>query len=147
MALFARTRNSAVREIEVRKGDFRVRLRLSASGVVRTTDPAHTFDRGEGPPEAGDVLVDVVAPIAGVFYRSPSPGESAFVTEGDELHEGQVVGFIEAMKVFNEVVANVAGALVNFVAQEGAELSEGATVLCVRPHDSLKAESDGPNYT
>lgn len=147
MALFARTRNSALKEIEVRKGDFRVRLRRSPSGSVRTADVTRTVDRGENKAEVGVVLVDVVTPIAGVFYRSPSPGESPFVTEGDELHEGQVVGLIEAMKVFNEVVANVAGALVSFAAKEGTELSEGATVLRVRPDDSPKAMSDGPNYT
>ena len=45
----------------------------------------------------------VSSPMAGTFYRSPAPGEPAFVKEGDRVEKGQTVGIIEAMKLMNEI--------------------------------------------
>ena len=51
----------------------------------------------------------VKAPLAGIFYRSPSPEEKPFVMIGDEVKAGQVLGIIEAMKMMNELTAPVDG--------------------------------------
>src|SRR5437879_3942432 len=47
----------------------------------------------------------VVAPLTGMYYARPSPEQAAFVSEGDTVEPGQVVGLIETMKLFNEVTA------------------------------------------
>ena len=53
--------------------------------------------------------IQVKAPLAGIFYRSPSPEEKPFVMIGDEVTAGQVLGIIEAMKMMNELTAPVDG--------------------------------------
>src|SRR5206468_3015601 len=51
----------------------------------------------------------VASPMNGIFYTSPSPNAAPFVKEGDAVASGQVVGLIEAMKVFNEITTNFSG--------------------------------------
>lgn len=57
----------------------------------------------------------VLAPIPGIFYRSPSPGEPPFKQDGDTVAAGDTIGLIEVMKTFNPVVAEVGGSNVKFV--------------------------------
>lgn len=73
----------------------------------------------------------VVAPIMGVFYRSPAPGEPPFVEIGDTVEVGQPVGTIEAMKVFSEVLAEVGGRVKAIPATNGALVQPGETLLAL----------------
>ena len=57
----------------------------------------------------------VVAPIPGIFYRSPSPGEPSFKLDGDTVAAGDTIGLIEVMKTFNPVIAEVGGSNVRFL--------------------------------
>lgn len=66
--------------------------------------------------------VPILSPMVGIFYRAPSPESSHYVEEGDHVEEGDIVGIIEAMKVFNEIVAEVAGKIVRVVAQNEQEV-------------------------
>lgn len=91
-------------------------------------------------------LVDIATPVTGVFYRAPIPGGEPFVSEGDVVHEGQVIGVVEAMKIFNEVVAHMAGKLVRFIVQDGEEVQEGGTVSLISPQDAVTSSSNGPTY-
>jgi len=87
---------------------------------------------GEYPatPEADDEdLLRVEAPVMGVFYRSPAPGEPAFVDIGDTVEVGQPVGIIEAMKVFSEVLSEVAGRVVDIPAKSGALVQPGDVLV------------------
>lgn len=61
----------------------------------------------------------VLSPMNGIYYSTPSPNAPAFVHEGDQVEEGQVVALIEAMKVFNEIVAPHAGTITRIAAQNG----------------------------
>lgn len=64
---------------------------------------------------------EVLTPIPGVFYRRPSPDADPFVSEGDEIGAGDTIGLVEIMKNFQEVEAEAAGRLVEFlVANEDA---------------------------
>ena len=152
LAILARTlldcvRNTAVREIEVRHRGLRIRLRKGAGVVDR---PRKVRETPESVPEpavdesAG--LVDIATPVTGVFYRAPIPGGEPFVSEGDVVREGQVIGVVEAMKIFNEVVAQMAGKLVKFIVQDGEEVQEGGTVSLIRPQDAVTSSSNGPTY-
>ena len=61
----------------------------------------------------------VLAPLTGLYYKSPSPGAEPFVHEGGEVHIGQVIGLIEAMKLFNEIKSDVAGRVVRICVDDG----------------------------
>ena len=61
----------------------------------------------------------VVAPLTGVFYRSPSPEAEPYVREGGQVNAGQVIGLIEAMKLFNEIKSDVTGTVRRITASDG----------------------------
>lgn len=73
----------------------------------------------------------VTTPMMGIFYSSPSPGSPAFCKEGDLVTAGQVVGLIEAMKVFNEITSPVAGKVVKLVAENGQLVQPGDALVIV----------------
>ena len=73
----------------------------------------------------------VSSPMTGVFYASSSPSAPPFVREGDAVIAGQVVGLIEAMKVFNEIVATVTGNVRRIVAKSGEVVEPGAPLLYI----------------
>ena len=137
-----------MREVEVRHGGLRIRLRKGA-GVVGGSRKVRESPERKAEPAVVDEnagLVDVSTPVTGVFYRAPIPGGEPFVSEGDTVHEGQVVGVVEAMKIFNEVVTHVAGKLAKFIVQDGQEVEEGGTVSLIRPQDAATSSSNGPTY-
>ena len=61
----------------------------------------------------------VKAPLTGIWYGSPTPGSSPYVVEGGEVAVGQVVGLIEAMKLFNEIKSDLAGRVTKIRAESG----------------------------
>lgn len=71
------------------------------------------------------------SPMMGIFYSSPSPGTPPFVKEGDVVTAGQVVGLIEAMKVFNELTAPMAGTVTKISAKSGDLVQPGEAVLFI----------------
>lgn len=80
-----------------------------------------------------DSLATIVSPMVGVFYRSPSPSDPAFVEVGDRVEVGQTVGLVEAMKVFNEIVSEVEGVIVAIHAQNSDLVESGSSLMLVRP--------------
>lgn len=87
------------------------------------------------PAETNPNLVHVTSPMVGVFYRSPSPGADAFVEIGTPVEEGQVVGLIEAMKVFNEIEAEVTGKVVALPAKNEQLVQHGDTLVVIERMD------------
>jgi acetyl-CoA carboxylase biotin carboxyl carrier protein len=73
----------------------------------------------------------VTSPMAGIFYAGPNPSSPPFVKEGDNVTAGQTIGLIEAMKVFNEVPATVSGTVLKVVAQSGAIVQPGDTLILI----------------
>ena len=76
--------------------------------------------------------VEIASPMAGTFYRSPAPGEPAFVKEGDTVTAGQVIGIIEAMKLMNEIEAEVSGTVVKVVAENGKPVTPGQALVVIK---------------
>lgn len=77
--------------------------------------------------------VPIEVPMTGMFYRGPSPSEPPYVQEGDRVQEGQVIGLIEAMKVFNEVPSPVTGVVKKIVAQNATLVQAGDVMMYVEP--------------
>jgi acetyl-CoA carboxylase biotin carboxyl carrier protein len=75
----------------------------------------------------------IVAPFTGVFYTSPSPTLPPFIKVGDYIQRDQVIGLIEAMKVFSEIQADIAGRLIQIVAVAGSVVKKGDVLLRIEP--------------
>ena len=73
------------------------------------------------------------APLTGVFYRSPSPGAEPYVREGGPVNAGQVIGLIEAMKLFNEIKSDVTGTVRHLAAGDGDLVKARQTLIEVDP--------------
>ena len=74
----------------------------------------------------------VKSPIVGTFYESPSPGSPAFVKVGDVVEVGQVLCIVEAMKLMNEIESDVAGEIVERIAQSGQPVEYGQSLFSIK---------------
>jgi acetyl-CoA carboxylase biotin carboxyl carrier protein len=77
-------------------------------------------------------LYVVKSPIVGTFYESPSPGSPPFVKPGDHVDAGQALCIIEAMKLMNEIEADVAGEIVKRFATNGQPVEYGQPLFGIR---------------
>jgi acetyl-CoA carboxylase biotin carboxyl carrier protein len=75
----------------------------------------------------------VKAPLTGIFYGAPSPGATAYVAVGDHVAVGQIIGLIEAMKLFNEIKSDLAGRVVRVCADNGALVKAKQPLIEVEP--------------
>ena len=75
----------------------------------------------------------VKAPLTGVWYSSPAPGSAPFVAVGREVAVGQVIGLIEALKLFNEIKSDLAGRVVRVVPESGALVKAKQPLIEVEP--------------
>lgn len=100
------------------------------NGGAAVDEGGATSEVDEAPP---DGAVAVRSPIVGTFYRAPRPGADPFVEVGDHVDEVTVVGLVETMKLFNSVEAEVAGTVVEIVADNAAAVAQGQVLLYVRP--------------
>ena len=85
------------------------------------------------PPESDNGLAIVKSPIVGTFYRSPDPNSPAFVNVGDRVRVGQVLCIIEAMKLMNEIEAEVAGEITRVHHENGQPVQFGEPLFAIRP--------------
>jgi acetyl-CoA carboxylase biotin carboxyl carrier protein len=89
--------------------------------------PAH----GEGVALAeGEQLL--VAPMVGTFYRAPAPTDDPFVNEGDDVEAGQPIGIIEAMKMMNEIEAEVGGTIKRILVGNAQPVEYGQPLMVVQ---------------
>ena len=94
-----------------------------------TAATAGTADGGQVPA----VRPSVKAPLTGIWYGSPSPGTAPFVAVGGEVGVGQVIGLIEAMKLFNEIKSDLAGRVVRVNAEDGKLVKAKQSLIEVDP--------------
>jgi acetyl-CoA carboxylase biotin carboxyl carrier protein len=130
-------------ELEIRDGDFYLKLSraVAAPAPMAWHPPAPVAAHAPvpGTPAAAPAVPakpaghPVVSPLAGVFYRSPSPSAPPFVKEGDKVAFGDVLCIIEAMKVMNEIRADRPGVLRKIVAENGKPVSAGQDLFLLDP--------------
>lgn len=82
-------------------------------------------------PEKKENLHTVTSPMVGTFYSSPSPEDGAYVGVGDDVNEDSIVCIVEAMKLMNEIEADVKGKIVEVVAQNGELVEYGQPLFVV----------------
>ncbi|RCJ29056.1 acetyl-CoA carboxylase, biotin carboxyl carrier protein [Nostoc minutum NIES-26] len=85
------------------------------------------------PPKIDKRLVEVPSPMVGTFYRAPAPSEPAFVEVGDRVRSGQTVCIIEAMKLMNEIEAEISGQVMEILVQNGEPVEYGQPLMRINP--------------
>jgi acetyl-CoA carboxylase biotin carboxyl carrier protein len=106
--------------------------RAPAVGVpAAPASPAPAPPPPAAEPPANGTLVK--SPIVGTFYRAPDPNSPPFVSIGDRVKVGQVLCIIEAMKLMNEIEAEVAGEIVKIHPENGQAVQYGDPLFTVRP--------------
>ncbi|MFO0682780.1 MAG: acetyl-CoA carboxylase biotin carboxyl carrier protein [Sandaracinus sp.] len=83
-------------------------------------------------PENDASITTITSPFVGTFYRAPSPQAPAFVDVGSEIRPGTVLCIVEAMKLMNEIEAEIAGTIVEIVATNGKPVEYGDPLFRVR---------------
>ena len=107
---------------------------VSASSPAATTMTASPGDSSiAGRETAPPAKPSIKAPLTGIFYASPAPGSAPYVAVGGEVAVGQVIGLIEAMKLFNEIKSDLAGRVVRVVAESGALVKAKQALIEVEP--------------
>ena len=138
-----------IAEFELERGDVKVRIKrgapvptvpaalpaASAAGA-RTSSVPDLSGGTPAPAKAATTeegLHIVKSPIVGTFYESPSPGSPPFFKPGDAVEVGQVLCIIEAMKLMNEIEADVSGELVKRLVNNGQPVEYGQALFSIRP--------------
>ena len=136
-------------EIRIKQGDTTVSLRKGFHGEVSVM-PAPVVQASAMPPAASaaealaaaepaaepsedDGLVPVISPMVGTFYTGSDPDSLPFIKVGQEVSSDTTVCIIEAMKVFNEIKAEVAGTVERIVAANEKAVEFGETLILIRP--------------
>jgi len=132
-------------ELEIEVGDLRVRLaRPAPVAAAAPQSPAAgasarqpaSAPGGDGQTPFGDPAPGmrfVSAPLTGVWYSAPSPGARPYVADGDEVTSGQVLGLIEAMKLFNEIKSDTSGTVTRILVETGTLVKRRQPLLEVDP--------------
>jgi acetyl-CoA carboxylase biotin carboxyl carrier protein len=113
-----------------------------ATHLVSTTAPEMVINKvvdnvvvpsAPAPSPINQKLVEVQSPMVGTFYRAPAPGEAPFVEVGDRVKAGQSVCIIEAMKLMNEIEAEVSGQVMEILVQNGEPVEYGQPLMRINP--------------
>lgn len=132
---------SSVGELKLTEGETEIIIRRSPHMVLTAAPtlveihpglPTASGGPGGRTPKV-DTSVPVVAPLTGVYYAAASPTTPPFVNLGEVIHVGQVIALIEAMKVFNEINAEVSGRIVSIVSANGNVVQKGDVLMRVEP--------------
>ncbi len=132
-------------ELEVEVGELRVRLarprQVTATESAGLPSPVAAAPSSPSPSadgltpfgEPAPGMRFVSAPLTGVWYAAPSPGARPYVAEGDEINGGQVVGLIEAMKLFNEIKSDATGTVTRVLVESGTLVKRKQPLLEIDP--------------
>lgn len=121
-------------ELTIRKGSSSVSVQPAAS-VVAPASLAVAVSTAAAPaaPVVDKSWVEVTSPMVGTFYRSPAPDEPSFVDVGDTIRKGQTICIIEAMKLMNELEAEVSGEIMEILVENGKPIEFGQPLMRVKP--------------
>lgn len=135
---------NSLMELEVEKDGMRIRLKKTSSGTEMIQSPimverhsvamdAASRAAAEQAEKAGVKTIEIKAPMVGTFYRSPSPEAPPFVEAGQTIEVGQVICIIEAMKLMNEIKAEVKGKLLEVIVDNAEPVEFGQPMFLIEP--------------
>ncbi len=105
----------------------------ASSPAATITAPTTADASGAGRDPTPAAKPSIKAPLTGIFYASPAPGSAPYVSVGGEVAVGQIIGLIEAMKLFNEIKSDLAGRVVRVVAESGTLVKAKQPLIEVEP--------------
>ena len=142
-------KKNSLSEFELEKQDFKIKLKRGPGGFV-----AAPIEEGSGityalpasvpanpaalaaptaAPAAASTGVEIKSPMIGTFYRSPSPESDEYVEIGTEVNADTVVCLIEAMKVMNEIKAEVKGVITEILVDNAKPVEFGQPLFKIKP--------------
>lgn len=150
---------SGVTEVEIEQKDFKITIKTeskrprkdetfvvqaapapiqAAPAVQLQAAPAQVASTPADPvatPESSEdsKYVTIKSPMIGTFYRSPGPGKDVFVNVGDSIQKGKVLCIIEAMKLFNEIEAEISGKIVKVLVDDSTPVEYDQPLFLVDP--------------
>jgi acetyl-CoA carboxylase biotin carboxyl carrier protein len=131
--LLQRLGGEGVEELEVRRGALRVRVsKNSARAGAAASETIAAAGAGAEAPARTDYAT-VNAPLTGLFYRSPSPQAPAFIQVGSQVDQGDVIGLIEAMKLFNEIRSTASGKVRRIIVENGQLVRAHQPIIELEP--------------
>jgi len=141
-------KKNSLSEFEMEEGDFKIKLKRDSgplrAGEVRVAQEASQviLPSAAIPPAPASVAVtplepvnngpEVKSPMIGTFYRKPSPDADSYVEVGSTVEPDTVVCIIEAMKVMNEIKAEVKGTIVEVLVEDGKPVEYGQALFRVK---------------
>ena len=143
-------KKNSVSEFELEKQDFKIRLKRGISGGVVGMSPSDDSQSiiayapapvalpggsapAGAPPVAASLDAEIKSPMIGTFYRAPSPESADYVEVGSEVNPDTVVCIIEAMKVMNEIKAEVRGVVTQVLVESAKPVEFGQPLFKFRP--------------
>jgi len=144
-------RKNALSEFELERQDFKIKLKRGVTGqVVSAEDPPPAAypmplppagtpglpaapGPAAAPTPAASSLLEIKSPMIGTFYRAPSPDAAEYVEIGTEVTPETVVCLIEAMKVMNEIKAEVKGVVTHILVDNAKPVEFGQPLFRIRP--------------
>jgi acetyl-CoA carboxylase biotin carboxyl carrier protein len=147
-------REHELSEFELERDNFKLRVRKNAAGQWATGAPVpqhavyapavpHPGQAAAAPPAGGANVLSsaddemelavVKSPIVGTFYTGPEPGARPYAQVGDTVKKGQVLCIIEAMKLMNEINAEIEGEVVKVYVENGQAVQYGERLFAIKP--------------
>ena len=124
-------------ELLLKRGGGEPQVVYSAppAAAIPAAPPVASATSSEAPAAAPTPsnLIEITSPIVGTFYRKPAPDQPAHVNEGDSVTPESVVCIVEAMKVMNEINAEVTGTIKEVLVEDGDPVQYGQPLFLVEP--------------
>lgn len=125
-------------ELNVRKGNAPQIITQTISAAPIESAPAAPppvtlTETPTATPAAEKDWVEVTSPMVGTFYRSPAPDEDPFIEVGDKIRQGQTLCIIEAMKLMNEIEAELNGEVMEILVENAQPIAFGDPLMRVKP--------------
>ncbi|MCI2803465.1 acetyl-CoA carboxylase biotin carboxyl carrier protein [Staphylococcus pettenkoferi] len=103
-----------------------------AAPTESPAQPAPSAQDSEASAQADDDAQTITAPMVGTFYKSPSPEENPYVQVGDKVSNDTTVCILEAMKLFNEIQAEISGEITEILVEDGQMVEYGQPLFKVK---------------
>ncbi len=140
-----------ISSLEIEEGELQIRIRKESRGVAvpqvvesvfaapaslsaGPAAPAQPVVAAAAPAVVDSTLEDVKSPMVGNFYRSPSPDAKPFVEVGDSIKAGQTLCIIEAMKIMNEIEAEISGTIAEILVDNSSPVQFDQILFRIDPH-------------
>ena len=135
--LIALMRESGTTRLSIRDGEFSLELEMNSvkkqalqpSHNLLQEEMHHHLESASPSVQTHDEGKFVTSPMVGTYYSAPAPGEAPFVKVGDRIEAGDVVCIVEAMKVMNEVKADISGVVAEVLVENNHPVEFGSKLL------------------